>query len=1069
MVVTMTMAQESINLAGKWSVQLQQDNNQERWSDHAKSVPVALPGSLTSNGIGNDIDLKTPWMGFTGRGGWATAKKYEPYRQPGNMKVPFWLQPDKYYKGKAWYRREVEIPASWGGKRVVLNLERCHWKTSVWVDGKKVGSLDSLCAPHHYDLTHLMTPGNHTLTVCVDNNYHIRVGPDAHSVTDHTQTNWNGLVGDLKLTATDRIWIDDIQAYPDIARKSVKLVIGIGNMTQGAFSGSLALTAKSFNGNRVHVVEAVKVEFRGGTGFKTVEVTLPMGADFLLWDEFDPALYELTATMNCRDRECRYSDEKSIQFGMRNITTAGRTFLVNGRPTIMRGTLDCAAFPKTGYPSMEVKEWRRIFKVAKSYGLNHIRFHSWCPPKAAFVAGDMEGMYLQPECPVWRGTCPHKEAAPVEPYLTEEAKRIFKEYGNHPSFVLFAHGNEPWELDQKWLNDTWVPEMKKLDSRHLTSGGAHYPLGENNDFHLPGGVGGFQYRYQGKFNTPPSTLRNYENQIVKKKAPAIAHETGQWCVFPNLKEIEKYTGCLKPRNYEIIRDFMKNNHLLDQAEDFLMASGKFQTLIYKESNEAFLRTRGTGGYQLLGLNDFPGQGTALVGVVDVFWEDKGYVTPAEFKRFNGPVVPLAIMDKRVWTTDETFTARIRIAQYSKAPLENARPNWSINDGKIQLVKGTLKSGTIPVGNDTELGTVTFPLTKVKKAAQLTLTVSIPGTDYTNAWRFWVYPREIDVNPGSVVICKTSKDALKALNDGKAVLLAPGPKGFPGNTAGAFAPIFWNKAWFPGQQEHTLGLLIEDKHPVFRNFPTRFHADWQWWDPMMQGKPIIMDRLDPELRPIVQPIDDWNQCRRLGLLFEARVGKGRLMVTSIDLKTGLDKRPVPRQLLAGILDYMNSDAFAPKHVITRKQLSDLVPYNALADLRPKLKANSSQTGYGPENMIDGNPETLWHTVWNEPVLDYPHEFTMTFNKKIRISGIRLLPRQDGNANGMVKDVEIFVSADGKRWGKPISKANLNSNQEWKQVDFSKVMDVKAIRVKALSPQNRTHPWASFAEVSPIIEE
>ena len=301
----------------------------------------------------------------------------------------------------------------------------------------------------------------------------------------------------------------------------------------------------------------------------------------------------------------------------------------------------------------------------------------------------------------------------------------------------------------------------------------------NSDFLVPGCVEGFHYRYEGAFGTPPSTTRNYEDQIARRPVPCIAHETGQWCVFPNLKEIPKYTGCLKARNFEIVRDFMEKNHLLERADDFLLASGKFQTLVYKEDNEAYLRTRGSGGYQMLGLNDFPGQGTALVGVVDVFWEDKGYVTPAEFRRFNGPVVPLAIMPKRVYTNDETFSAQVRIAQYSGAPIKNAKPVWEITDSEgKKLAGGELAAGDIPVGNRAELGMVSFPLNSAAKAAKFLLRVSLPGTEWQNEWSFWVYPKELPEKRGGVVVCNAKDEMLDQLAKGATVSDAAGLEDHP---------------------------------------------------------------------------------------------------------------------------------------------------------------------------------------------------------------------------------------------------------------------------------------------------
>lgn len=1096
-----------MDLSGDWTVQLQ-EGDRDYWDPSVAGHAVTLPGSLTSNGIGNPITMDTPWSGLATQD-WATLERYKPYRQPDNIKVPFWLQPDAYYTGPAWYRREVEIPEAWAGKHLVVHLERCHWKTTLYVDDREIGSNLSLSVPHRYDVTAALTPGRHVLTICVDNTYHVRIGTSSSSVTDHTQTNWNGLVGDLSIMASDPVWIERIDAYPDIDSATLKVVTTLGTVADLEINGTLAITARAQGAQGTHEPAPVVAAVNG----TTFETELVLGENMLLWDEFDPALYTVSVELNAQAGDATYRDTRSIECGMRTIATRGRTLLVNGRPAMMRGTIDCATFPLTGYPSTDIGEWRRIFTVAKNYGLNHIRFHSWCPPKAAFVAADRLGLYLMPEGPVWRGWCEHQDALPVEPYLLEEGARILHEYGNHPSFAFFSSGNEPWELDRDWLADTWLPQMKALDCRRLMCAAAHFPILPNNDFQLVGRHDTFHFRYHQCFDTPPATTRHYEDQIATQPMPCISHEAGQWCVFPNLKEIDKYTGCLKPRNYEIVHDFLAANHLLDQAGDFLWASGRFQTAIYKECTEAFLRTRDCGGYQMLGLNDFPGQGTALVGAVDVFWEDKGYTSAEEYRRFNGPVVPLAIMEKRVWTTDETFRATLRIAQFSAAPMENVTVAWRLADGDATVAEGAFNNRTIPVGNNLELGVVAVDLQAVTRAAKLNLSVAIRDTDYANDWNIWVYPavgertgdghsseqqvtgyrsngvtedrgipdsvtpsprypdtlqvtgQRFTAGLGNVVHTTNAKDALAALEQGRKVLLAPGSNGFNFDTGGTFAPIFWNKPWFPGQKEHTTGLLVQADHPIFADFPTDRHADWQWWEIVTQARPMVLDGLDPALHSPIQPIDDWNTCRRLGLLVEARVGAGALLLTSLDIGNNLDTRPVIRQLLKGMLEYMNSPAFAPSVEVTVEQLKDLVPENPMEGLMPTVSASSVRRGFPAENLLDLNPAVFWHSKMRETP-GYPHEIVLTFDQPAWLDGFNVLPRQDGESKAMVKTVAIHACDDGQDWGEPLVTADLTNNQEWKQVRFPQPVCARMFKVVCLAPQEPDDMWASFAQLTPI---
>lgn len=1050
-----SQAINTISLDGEWSVRLdkQQVGETEQWAKQpfTGAVTAHLPGSLTTNFIGDDISLETPWMGYTGRGTFESDPRYTPYRQPGNVKVPFWLQPQKYYRGKAFYQRVISIPSSWGQKKVELILERCHWSSTAWIDGRKVGGCESLSTPHRYDLGEL-TAGNHLLTLCIDNDYLIRVGPDAHSVTDHTQTNWNGVIGKIELVIHANVSITSQQIYP---KNDGTLQLKLDLINSGNSASTIPVNIQIIDKANGKKVASLTQRLSVASGNSTEIIALKLANTPKLWSEFTPNLYIAVTSIN--------TETRSNIFGFREISVDGRTILVNNIPTFMRGNLDCAAFPLTGYPSTDVTEWRRIFGVYKSYGLNHVRFHSWCPPEAAFIAADEVGMYLQPECGVWRGTCPFTEVKPVEPFLFEEAQRICGEFGNHPSFVMFAHGNEPWELDRKILTEKWVPEMKKFDTRHLVCAGAHYPVDDGNDYQLPATVEGFKLRYYYYFNSSPRN--NYEDQINQKTSPCIAHEAGEWCVYPNLKEIDKYKGVMKARNFEIVRDFMTSNHIIDQAEDFLMASGKFQTLVYKEETESFLRTRGIAGFQMLGLNDFPGQGTALVGVVDVFWDSKPYVTPAEYKRFSGPAVPLALFDKRTWSSAETFTAQIRIAQYSGKKIENTTPKWQItNSGGEILATGSLNKTDIPVGNTAELGDISFSLKTIHTADKLTLTVSLPGTEYQNEWSFWVYPEAPVSEKGDAIICHTLEEALVELSNWKSVLLLPKFGLIAGKTAGTFQPIFWNKNWFPGQKEHTLGMLIDKAHPALSQFPTDFYADWQWADLMNHSKPMILDSLPAEIRPVVQPIDDWNTCRRLGLIVETKVGKGKLVIASIDLESDLGNRLVAKQLNNSLIAYINSPTFNPKNTLSASQLSTLFTHNGASKIIAKISSSTSHSANPATNLIDANTETIWSSAKNTDT-NYPHSVQIEFSKISKINGLNLLPSIN-KADGWVNAIEILCSSDGFTWTS-IQKFNLTNNQEWKSLSFKQV-NAKFLQIRLLSAHDKLQKSASFAEIEPIIQ-
>ena len=387
------------------------------------SGQILLPGSLTTNGKGNDITVNTPWTGGIVDSSWFKSPQYAQYRVPGNIKVPFWLQPVKYYKGAAWYQKTVNIPASWNGKYVELYIERSHWETTVWVDNKEIGMQNSLAAAHVFDLSKVLTAGHHQITIRVDNRVkEFNVGENSHSISDHTQSNWNGMIGQLFLQAKTPEYINDVQLYPDLKKKQVIARIQINNSTGKTVKTSINILATSGNPAAEKLKKIVKNQSIGESTI--VEVAYPMGENPMLWSEFHPNLYKMKVSISTKISGV---DQKVVTFGMREFSTQGTQFTINGQLTMLRGTLECAAFPKTGYPPTDLAAWMKELKMCRSYGLNHLRFHSWCPPEAAFEAADILGLYLQIECSSWANQgATIGDGKPLDQYIYDESKKDCK-------------------------------------------------------------------------------------------------------------------------------------------------------------------------------------------------------------------------------------------------------------------------------------------------------------------------------------------------------------------------------------------------------------------------------------------------------------------------------------------------------------------------------------------------------------------------------------------------------------------------------------------------------------------
>ena len=940
--------EKEISLEGNWNFQIDRKDEgiTQKWYNRNLSDKIHLPGSMAEFLKGDEITLKTKWTGSIYDSSFYFRPSLKKYREPGNIHIPFWLTPAKHYVGAAWYQKEVNIPANWNGKRIILHLERAHIETRVWVNDKEVGLQNSLVAPHDYDLTSYLVPGKQRISIRIDNSIKkINVGPDSHSVTDHTQGNWNGIIGKIALQTSEPVYFDDIQVYPDVKNRKAIVKITVDNNTKKNFDGTIVLSAKSFNAKTKDATKEIATKFTIAQLSKnTIEVELPFGKGMLTWDEFNPALYNLEVKLLSKEIKA----EKTVSFGMREFKIQGNQFLINGNPVFLRGTVHNCEFPLTGYPATTVDAWEIIFKKIKSYGLNHVRFHSWCPPEAAFIAADIVGLYLQPEGPSWPNHGPKIGLGqPVDQFLYDETTRMAKQYGNYASFTMLSAGNEPAGNQVKYLN-AFVDFWKAKDNRRVYTGmsvGGSWPVVPNAEYQSRGGVRGLEWKKM------PETESDFSAGIAPFKVPFVAHEIGQYCVFPNFEEIQKYKGVYRAKNFEMFRQDLADHNMADQSKDFLNASGKLQVLCYKGEIEKMLRTPGYAGFQALGLQDFPGQGTALVGVLDAFFQEKGYVTAKEYSRFTNSTVPLAKIPKFVYNNGETFKAEIVLFHSGKTPLQNAVISWTIKNEKGATVSsGKFNPKTFENGNGIFVGNLSFGLADVQIASKLNLEVKVSGTDFANDWDFWVYPnRKPELSSSIYYTNVLDAKAKEVLNNGGKVFLNAAGKVVKGKEVEMhFLPIFWNTSWFKMRPPHVTGMLIQDKSPAFADFPTSYHSDLQWWDIQNRAQVMNLEDFPANFRPLIQPIDTWFMNRRLALVFEAQVGKGKIIVSSADLSPEAQDKPASRELFFSLQNYMNSDQFNPKNQLTLDVIQDIFVSpskeqfkNYTKDSPDELKPNSNQ--------------------------------------------------------------------------------------------------------------------------------
>lgn len=843
-------AADTLSLAGEWRFELDAADAgaSANWQNRALADTITLPNSTTTAGKGEPLKLEP--------------KLDKPTLQHLHQRFAC--------IGPAWYQRNFDLPATWAGKDVQLTLERVLWDSTVWLNGQRVGGADSLCTPHRFDLTPFLKSGQNVLTLRVDNRKKLDIGI-GHAYTEETQTIWNGVIGRIELEAFDSVRIEHLRLAPNLGLNAVEVTAIFHNGAGREQSGELSLTA-GLAGSALPVEAAWRTNITIKSGNESQSFIFPMGGNFERWSEFNPILYSLRATL----AGSGFHSEAADTFGMREFKAQGRHLTINGQPTFLRGTLECCIFPKTGHPAMDEGYWEKIFTTARSYGLNFMRFHSWCPPNAAFRVADRHGFYLHVELPNW--SFKMGQNPPVDEFFRKEGERILREYGNHPSFVMLCLGNELAGDTAKM--DEMVAHFRQLDPTRLytSTAFAFSPRGKRpgpqDDYFISQETACGWVRGQGFLNsTKPNTDSDYSEGLACIPIPLLAHEVGQYNVFPNLAEIPKYDGALRNLGFEAIRNDLESKGRLADAPRYTRDSGKLAAILYKEDVERALRTKDQAGLALLDLHDFPGQCTATVGLLDAFWDSKGIITPAEFREFCAPTVPLARMARRIWQNDEDFEAGVELAHFGATPLTNLVVTWKLLNGRQILGAGAFHSPIIPPGNGNPLGRIRQALTAVTQPAELKLVVELADTAISNHWSVWVYPAgEAAVPSNDVVIMDSIGEPLhQQLREGKRVLLLPPKASLAAPLDGRFIPVFWSPLHFPNQPG-TLGATIDPQHPAFAQFPTGTSTDWQWWD--LLATSVAVDLNAARVKPVMpfRFVDKYNRNALPAGIFEVRVDR-----------------------------------------------------------------------------------------------------------------------------------------------------------------------------------------------------
>ncbi len=884
------------------------------------------------------------------------------------------------YEGEARISRKITVP-DYGKDRLFVMAERAR-ALRLLVDGVECTAFrqGTLSTPYIFELTGV-TPGEHELTFLSDNSYP-GMPKDAicysSAATDETQTNWNGILGNLCMYTRPQDFIDSLRVYP---RRLTQAHGTESNCYVLDVCVELALEAGSCLENAELVLQSEVLAKAEGVGVikkltdpvmhsgensteasrkkrKTLKIwfrDLPLRENVKLWDEEEGNLYEMTAMLRCGllRTECKGNvvSEYRTRFGIRTFGDNGSGRLaLNGRTLFLRSEANCAEYPETGHSPMTVPEWKEILLKYRSYGINCVRFHSHCEPEAAFAAADELGMLLQPELSNWDP----KDAFGTEEsfqYYWAELTAILQTYANHPSFVMLTLGNE---LQAKGKGRERMLELvrmaKRLDPTRLYANGSNAFYGEEgcdpeSDFYtsqscrnvvIRGTFSGMRGYINEKYPSADHTYDAAMAEIRKNYAkPVFSFE-----VLPDFEELESFHGISDPVNLKLIRKRVEEQGLLPVWKKYVEATGELSRLAYREEIEAAMRTKELSGISLLGLQDFPGQGTALVGMMNSHLEPKPYdfARPERFREFFRESRILVKLSRYTYEAGERLTAEVVAANFGKKSIEGVLC-WTLAERKSALGSGNQKPAAktedwkeaviaeseadtekkvCPPGSCTAIGSLDIPLDFVKENIALTLTVGIGNC--TSSYPVWVYQKITPACPANVYETRTlDEQAREILQNGGRVYLSPDAdkESLPNSIKTQFTTDFWSVGTF-AEQEGGMGQLIDTEHPIFRSFPTDFHTDWQWW--IMAGKRAVI--LPRQMKTIITEMDSYAFLRPMAQLIEFNCLNGKVLLSTMELHKSL-QYPEARTLQAAIYEYLSGEDFLPAEELTWQELHTLL--------------------------------------------------------------------------------------------------------------------------------------------------
>ncbi|WP_440112763.1 glycoside hydrolase family 2 protein [Paenibacillus sp. QZ-Y1] len=953
----------TLNLNGTWQFRLDsgslaslQEPSQLPQADDSAWEEIQIPGSWEEQGYGDE---------------------------PEYQRIDTWTK-EREYEGTAWYAQNVQVPVDDLDCQYVFRLKGARWTTDLWINGHYAGQQDSLVNQQKWNVTSLIKHGAlNRIELRVDNTMKFPLaGSHIHSL--HTATAWGGITGGAFLDRLPAYRIHRLRIQPEVTKGTISVQCAVSApVNKSAEALQLYMDIQHPDGSWLPR-QSYKIELNIQKSFEEVsgdvleasceidswQLKLSEGNGIALWSDESPDLYRAMISLHDDVQEL---DRMEQTFGMRSFAAKGKQLELNSIPVFLRGYVDCCIFPLTGYPVWDKDHYVQQFRIARSYGFNHVRLHGWSAPEPFWEAADEEGMLVQAELPHWSRLFENRDhSAPAEvlSYLTQELDGLLQSLHKHPSFVMFSMGNELIGANGHPELNELVNRARQLDPTRLytdNTGFGQLPAqGREGDYHIQSL--NWHPPLTSELSAVPDTTLDYHAVTRLANCPVVGHEHAQFTMYVRPEERQKYTGVLRPSWLQPIEDSLARKGLTEDLENFQQASGTHLVRSLKEAMERVRRTPDAAGVQLLDIRDFPGQGHATTGILDVFWDSKGIAEPEEFRQFNGNVVLLLSCSQRTFYAGEPIRIEARISHYGQKLIQDATIHWRLVSDDVVQDQGEWSYGNTSRGSVHEVGSL---ITKapLQKAASFHIEAQLRSGDSnmiaTNVWHGWSFPfyqvhsqsnriwntlpelqpllpeahhdcvdhldgyqvlnhRERDL----VIIQALTPNTLDYLVNGGSVWLQTSTEGLYDPIVTKYLPVFWNYLMFATQPGATMGMHLQDQVPLLGSFPHDRASNWQWYH-LVNGTPAIcLDTLHG-VRPLIEVIDHFHRAKRLAYAFEVKVGKGKLLVSSLPFANpSMMKRPEAAYLFQEMITYLLGNHFDPDASVSVGELLGIVKLNTI---------------------------------------------------------------------------------------------------------------------------------------------